>query len=97
FVLVFKTQKSVEGLRRGKFTLGADASIAAGPVGRRAGAATDSELKAEIYSYSRNRGLFAGISLDGSAIQIDDLANATYYGAPAPGGAPPPIPPSAQK
>jgi SH3 domain-containing YSC84-like protein 1 len=95
FMLVFKTQKSVEGLLRGKFTLGADASVAAGPVGRRAGASTDTELRAEIYSYSRSRGLFAGVSLDGSALQVDDIANATYYGAPVPGGAPPPIPQSA--
>jgi hypothetical protein len=80
-VLVFKSQKSVEGLLTGKFTLGADAAVAAGPVGRRAGAATDSELKAEIYSYSRSRGLFAGISIDGSVLEIDDRANAAYYGA----------------
>jgi len=97
FVLVFKTQKSVDGLLRGKFTLGADASIAAGPAGRRAGAATDTQLKAEIYSYSRNRGLFAGVSLDGSALQVDDVANAAYYGAPAPGAAPPPVPEPALK
>lgn len=80
-VLVFKSQKSVEGLLTGKFTLGADAAVAAGPVGRRAAAATDSELKAEIYSYSRSRGLFAGISIDGSVLEIDERANATYYGA----------------
>jgi SH3 domain-containing YSC84-like protein 1 len=85
FVLVFKTQKSVEGLLRGTFTLGADAAVAAGPLGRRAGAATDTDLKAEIYSYSRTRGLFAGISLEGSALSIDDGANAAYYGPSAPG------------
>jgi len=95
FVLVFKTQKSVEGLMRGKFTLGADAAVAAGPVGRRTSAATDTELKAEIYSYSRSRGLFAGISLDGSALQIHEDANAAYYGPPAAGGAPPAVPESA--
>lgn len=94
-VLVFKTQKSVEGLFRGKFTLGADAAIAAGPIGRRAGAATDAELKAEIYSYSRSRGLFAGVSLDGSSLQVHDDANAAYYGVAAPGGAPPAVPESA--
>jgi len=92
-VLVFKSQKSVEGLLTGKFTLGADAAVAAGPVGRRAGAATDSELKAEIYSYSRSRGLFAGISIDGSVLEIDERANATYYGAG--GGASPRTPESA--
>jgi hypothetical protein len=95
FMLVFKSQKSVDGLLRGKFTLGADAAIAAGPLGRRAGAATDSELKAEIYSYSRSRGLFAGVSLEGSALQVDDAANAAYYGAGAPGGPPQVVPPSA--
>jgi lipid-binding SYLF domain-containing protein len=96
FVLVFKSQKSVDGLMRGKFTLGADAAIAAGPVGRRAGASTDTELKAEIYSYSRSRGLFAGVSLEGSALQINDAANNSYYGQGAVGGLPPAMPPSAQ-
>jgi lipid-binding SYLF domain-containing protein len=95
FMLVFKSQKSVEGLLRGKFTLGADAAVAAGPVGRRAGAATDTELKAEIYSYSRSRGLFAGVSLEGSALQVDDAANAAYYGASLPGAPPPAVPASA--
>jgi SH3 domain-containing YSC84-like protein 1 len=95
FVLVFKTPKSVEGLLRGKFTLGADAAIAAGPVGRRAGAATDTELRAEIYSYSRSRGLFAGVSLEGSALQVDDAANASYYGPASPVSGQPAIPPSA--
>jgi len=97
FVLVFKTQKSVDGLLRGKFTLGADAAVAAGPVGRRAEAATDTSLKAEIYSYSRSRGLFAGVSLEGSALQVDDGANAAYYGAALPGGPPPAVPESALK
>ncbi|HEY7527667.1 MAG TPA: lipid-binding SYLF domain-containing protein [Candidatus Deferrimicrobiaceae bacterium] len=79
-VLVFKSRKSIDGIMKGKFTLGADASVAAGPVGRRAEAATDEKLKAEIYSYSRSRGLFAGVSLEGSALQIDDEADAAYYG-----------------
>ena len=78
-VLVFKTPKSIEGLMRGKFTLGADAAVAAGPVGRQAAAATDAQLQAEIYSFSKTRGLFAGVSLDGSAIQVDAGANARYY------------------
>jgi len=85
-VLVFKTKKSVEGLMEGKFTIGADAAAAAGPVGREASAATDSKLKAEIYSYSRSRGLFAGVSLDGSAMRIDAAATSRYY-APAAGAA----------
>ena len=70
-VLVFKTRSSVQGLLRGKFTLGADAAAAAGPVGREAAAATDTQLLAEIFTWSRSRGLFAGVSLDGSALQID--------------------------
>ena len=79
-ILVFKTRNSVDGLMRGKFTLGVDAAAAAGPVGREASAATDANLKAEIYSYSRSRGLFAGLALDGSALQIDSRANMAYYG-----------------
>ena len=68
-ILVFKTAKSVEGFASGKVTLGADASVAAGPVGRHAEAATDIQLKSEVYAYSRNRGLFVGISLEGSGLQ----------------------------
>ena len=78
-ILVFKSRRSVENLAGGKVTLGADASVAAGPVGRRAEAATDAQLKAEIYSYSRTRGLFAGISLEGSAVTPDQNANADFY------------------
>jgi lipid-binding SYLF domain-containing protein len=99
-ILVFKTANSVQNLMRGKFTLGVDAAAAAGPVGREAAAATDAALKAEIYSYSRSRGLFAGVSLAGSALQIDHAANQAYYRAvaPAPGMAPvPQIPASALK
>lgn len=79
-ILVFKSQRSVDGIVRGKFTLGADAAVAAGPVGRRGEAATDAQLKAEIYSYSRSRGLFAGVSLEGSAIEIDYEDNQKLYG-----------------
>ncbi|HEY8587643.1 MAG TPA: lipid-binding SYLF domain-containing protein [Rhodanobacter sp.] len=80
-VLIFRTQRGVDSIVGGKFTLGADASAAAGPVGRTASAATDAQLKAEIYSYSRSRGLFAGVALDGSALRIDYDANAAVYGA----------------
>ena len=80
-ILVFRTQRGVDSIVGGKFTLGADASAAAGPVGRTATAATDAQLKAEIYSYSRTRGLFAGVALDGSALRIDYDANAAIYGA----------------
>jgi lipid-binding SYLF domain-containing protein len=82
-ILVFRTKKSIEGLLNGKFTLGAGASVAAGPVGRSAEAATDAELKAEILSYSRGRGVFAGVAIDGSAIEIDGQSHQTYYGSPA--------------
>lgn len=78
-ILVFKTKRSVEGIMHGKFTLGVDASIAAGPVGRNISAATDVQLKSEIFSYSRSRGVFAGISVEGAALQIDDDANAAFY------------------
>jgi lipid-binding SYLF domain-containing protein len=78
-ILVFRTQRSVDGIIRGKFTLGADASIAAGPVGRHAEAGTDIELKAEILSYSRSRGIFAGVSLEGSTLQIDYDSNEEFY------------------
>jgi len=78
-VLVFKSRRSLNGLMNGKFTIGADAAAAAGPIGRQAQAATDAQLQAEIYSYSRSRGLFAGVSLDGSVLQIDHAANNTYY------------------
>ncbi|MBI3838587.1 MAG: lipid-binding SYLF domain-containing protein [Planctomycetia bacterium] len=95
-VLVFMTPKSVEGLMRGKFTIGADASVAAGPVGRNAAAATDARLKAEILSYSRSRGLFAGLALDGSAIEIDAASQAAYYGS-GPQESPQQVPESATK
>jgi len=78
-VLVFCTKNSVQNLMRGNFTIGAHASVAAGPVGREAEAATDATLKAEIYSYSRSRGLFAGVALDGAAMSVDYAATNLYY------------------
>ena len=80
-VLVFRGARGVDSIVNGKVTLGADASVAAGPVGRSAATATDGQLKAEIWSWSRARGLFAGIALDGAALQIDDQANQLAYGA----------------
>jgi lipid-binding SYLF domain-containing protein len=80
-ILVFKTKRSLDGILKGKFTLGADAAVAAGPVGRTASAATDVQLKAEVYSYSRSRGLFAGIALDGAKLSIEEDDNREYYGA----------------
>ncbi len=79
-VLVFRTPRSIENITRGKFTLGADVGVAAGPLGRQAEASTDAQLKAEILSYSRSRGLYAGITLQGSSIQVDDKANGNFYG-----------------
>ena len=81
-MLVFTTRKGVEGITGGKFTLGADASVAAGPLGRQASAATDTSFKAEVYSYSRTRGVFAGLAVDGTALSIDDDANEVFYGKP---------------
>ena len=98
-VLVFKTGRSVERIlqNRGKLTLGADVGVAVGPVGRQAAAATDAQLKAEIYSYSRSRGLFAGLSLEGASLSLDWRDTSAYYGvliSPAEilGGAAVPVP-----
>jgi lipid-binding SYLF domain-containing protein len=82
-VLVFTTKRGVEGIADGKLTLGGDASVAAGPVGRSASAGTDQDFKAEVYSYSRNKGLFAGLSIDGSVLAIDSKSNARLYGQSA--------------
>jgi len=79
-VLVFRNDRTLDNIVNGKFTLGADASVAAGPVGRHAGAATDGKFHAEIWSWSRARGLFAGVALDGAALHIDDEANHYAYG-----------------
>ena len=79
-VLVFTSQRGLESIVNGKITLGADASIGAGPIGRSTGMATDGRLKAEIWSWSRARGLFAGVALDGAVLSIDDAANQAVYG-----------------
>ncbi len=78
-VLVFTSRRGVDGIAGGKVTLGADASVAAGPVGRQASAATDPSFKAEVYSYSRSRGIFAGLAVDGTVLRIDDDANEAFY------------------
>ena len=78
-ILVFTTKRSIDRIASGQLTLGADASVAAGPVGRAASAGTDPTLSAEVYSYSRNRGLFVGIALDGSGLTIDNNADARFY------------------
>jgi lipid-binding SYLF domain-containing protein len=79
-VLVLMSRQSVEGISDGKVTLGADASVAAGPLGRSSAAATDATLSAQVLSYSRSSGLFAGVALDGSVLAIDRKANETAYG-----------------
>ena len=79
-VLVFRGDRGLESIVNGKFTLGADAGVAAGPVGRNASALTDGDMKAEIWSWSRARGLFAGVALDGAVLAIDDAANEAVYG-----------------
>jgi hypothetical protein len=78
-ILMFTSAAGIEGISDGKMTLGADASVAAGPVGRQASAATDPNFAAEVYSYSRAMGLFAGVAIDGTAITIDRKANAAFY------------------
>jgi lipid-binding SYLF domain-containing protein len=81
-VLVFTSRKGIEGITGGKLTLGADVSVAAGPVGRQASAATDQAFNAGVYSYSQTRGIFAGISLSGAALTIDDSSDAELYHRP---------------
>ena len=77
-VLVFASRRSVENFARGDFTLGVGGSVAAGPVGRSGEAAAG--ITSEVYSYSRNRGLFAGVQLDGTALVFDRKANRNFYG-----------------
>jgi len=80
-VLVFRHKGELTKVKNGDFTIGGDVSAAAGPVGRSSSANTDYKLEAEVYSYSRSRGLFAGISINGSNLGIDKKANADYYGS----------------
>ena len=98
-ILVVQNRRGLEQLLQNQFSIGADASVAAGPVGREATAATDIQMRAQILSYSRTRGVFAGISLNGSTIRQDRDANARFYGTgysssqiviEHQGGAPPP-------
>ena len=79
-VLVFTDEKGLDALVKDKVKLGADASVAAGPVGRKAEAGTNATVDTGIYSYSENKGLFAGVSLDGAVIEIDDSDNQKVYG-----------------
>jgi SH3 domain-containing YSC84-like protein 1 len=79
-LLVFKKRSTLENIGNGSFTLGGDISATAGPVGRNSTASTDYKFEAEVYSYSRAKGLFAGLSIAGSAIDVDEKANARFYG-----------------
>jgi lipid-binding SYLF domain-containing protein len=79
-ILVVNNQRGLEQLVKNQFKVGADAGVAAGPVGREASAATDIQMRAQILSYSRARGLFAGVTLNGSTIRQDRDANERFYG-----------------
>ena len=79
-VLVVNNQRGLEQLVKNQFKIGAEAGVAAGPVGREAAAATDLQMRAQIFSYSRARGLFAGVTLNGSTISQDRDANDRFYG-----------------
>ena len=79
-VMLFMNDHALHSLLSDKFKLGADASVAAGPVGRNAAAGTDLKLSAEILSYSRSKGVFAGVSLDGAVVQADKSGDEAMYG-----------------
>ncbi len=79
-VLLFMNDRALQSLLGDKFKLGADASVAAGPVGRNASAGTDLKLNAEILSYSRSKGVFAGVSLNGAVVQADKSGDEAMYG-----------------
>ncbi len=79
-VLLFMNDHALQSLLSDKFKMGADASVAAGPVGRDAAAGTDLKLSAEILSYSRSKGIFAGVSLDGAVVQTDKSGDRSMYG-----------------
>ena len=79
-ILVIKNRRGLENLVSNQFKLGADAAVAAGPLGREAEASTDLQLRAQILSYSRSRGLFAGVTVNGSTVRQDQDANERFYG-----------------
>jgi len=83
FILVFRGRRGLDKLLSDKFQIGGDATAAAGPVGRSAAAGTDIEMHAEILTYSRSRGAFAGISLNGAVMQPDESGNMAFYGREA--------------
>ncbi len=79
-VMLFMNDHALHSLLGDKFKLGAEASVAAGPVGRHAAAATDARMNAEILTYSRSKGVFAGVSLDGAVVQADKSGDRAMYG-----------------
>jgi lipid-binding SYLF domain-containing protein len=79
-VLFFMTERSIKALLKSKFTIGGEASVAAGPFGRTAEVSTDATLNAEIYSYARSRGLFAGLSLEGARLAANQKLIKEFYG-----------------
>ena len=79
-IMLFMNERALHSLLSDKFKLGADASVAAGPVGRKAAASTDLKMNAEILSYSRSKGVFAGVSLDGAVVQADKSGDQALYG-----------------
>lgn len=79
-ILLFKQRETLLNISKGSFTLGGDVSVTAGPVGRSSSAGTDYKLEAEVYSYSKSKGLFAGISLNGSSLAFDKKSNKSFYG-----------------
>lgn len=81
-VLVVMNKRGVDNLLRNEFKIGGEASATAGPVGREASASTDLQMRAEILSYSRSRGLFAGATINGASVAEDKDANAKFYGQP---------------
>ena len=80
-IMLVMNEKGKDKLISSKFTIGADAAAAAGPVGRSSAAQTDAQMRAEILTYSRSRGVFAGVSLDGATMRPDDDANKNIYGS----------------
>lgn len=80
YVFLVMNPKGIDHLLKSKFTLGADCSVAAGPKGRSMEAATDAQMRAEILTYSRSRGIFAGLSLEGAVLKQDEDSNFDVYG-----------------
>ena len=79
-ILVFKNKRGLDAIRKGKLSLGVDAAVASGPVGPAKEPATETQLKADVYSYSYSKGIFAGVTLESGSLRVYDSANASFYG-----------------